>query len=78
MNKREAKIISDNVISVLAAEQEKRGISNYKISQACGLSESALSYIKNLKQNPQLQTLIMMSDAIGCPLSEIFKRVEEK
>lgn len=76
MNKRDAKIISDRIISVLIEKQKAAKVSNYQIAKETGLSESTLSYIKDLKQNPQLITLIMMADSIGVSLAEIFKEVE--
>ncbi len=76
MNKRKAKIVSDNLISILIEEQKKRGVTNYQISKTTGLSESALSYIKDFKQTPTLPTLIMIADALNYPLSEAFKKVE--
>lgn len=77
MNKREAQIICQKVISVLQQEQEGRGITNYMIAKKSGISESTLSYIKNTNQNPQLLTIVMMSAAIGIPLSKVFKLAEE-
>ncbi len=78
MNKRDAKIISDRIISVLIEKQKAAKVSNYQIAKETGLSESTLSYIKDLKQNPQLITLIMMADSIGVSLAEIFKEVEKE
>lgn len=76
MNKREAKIISDQVVSALIERQKSAGVSNYKIAKETGLSESVLSYLKDFKQNPQLVTLIMVADAIGVSLAEVFQEVE--
>ena len=73
MNKREAKIISDKVVSALIERQKAVCMTNYQIA---GLSESTLSYIKDFKQTPQLMTLILMADAIDVSLAEVFREVE--
>ncbi len=77
MNKSDAKMISDKVISVLIEKQKSANMTNYQIAKKTGLGESTLSYIKDFKQTPQLMTLILIADAIGASLAEIFKQIEE-
>ncbi len=77
MNKSDAKMISDKVISALIEKQKAVRMTNYQIAKKTGLSESTLSYIKDFKQTPQLMTLIMIADAIGVSLAEILKQIEE-
>lgn len=77
MNKSDAKMISDKVISVLIEKQKCANMTNYQIAKKTGLGESTLSYIKDFKQTPQLMTLILIADAIGASLAEIFKQIEE-
>ena len=76
MNKREAKIISDKVVSAFIERQKAVCMTNYQIAKKTGLSESTLSYIKDFKQTPQLMTLILMADAIDVSLAEVFREVE--
>lgn len=76
MNKRDAQIISDKVVSALIERQKAVGMTNYQIAKKTGLSESTLSYIKDFKQTPQLMTLILMADAIDVSLAEVFREVE--
>ena len=76
MNKRDAKIISDKVVSALIEGQKAVCMTNYQIAKKTGLSESTLSYIKDFKQTPQLMTLILMADAIDVSLAEVFREVE--
>ena len=52
MNKREAKIISDKVVSALIERQKAVCMTNYQIAKKTGLSESTLSYIKDF--NPAI------------------------
>ena len=76
MNKRDAKIISDKVVSALIERQKAVCMTNYQIAKKTGLSESTLSYIKDFKQTPQLMTLILMADSIDVSLAEVFREVE--
>ena len=76
MNKRDAKIISDKVVSALIERQKAVCMTNYQIAKTTGFSESTLSYIKDFKQTPQLMTLILMADAIDVSLAEVFREVE--
>lgn len=77
MNKNDATLIHDKILAVLLEEQEKRGISNYKIAQITGISQSFLSYLKHSSAKPTLLILIMIADAIGVKLSDVIRRVEE-
>ena len=47
MNKRDAKIISDKVVSALIERQKAVCMTNYQIAKKTGLSESTLSYIRD-------------------------------
>lgn len=78
MNKREAYIISDQIILALAARRKKLGISQYEIANATGISKSSLSNIEKLAQKPTLPTVLMIADYIGADLSAILKNIYKK
>lgn len=77
MNKREAQKITQKIINALMKEKERRGITNYTISQKTGVSQSSLSNIQKHLQDPSLSMTILIADAIGINLSEIIKKVED-
>ena len=77
MNKREAQKITQKIINALMKEKERRGITNYTISQKTGVSQSSLSNIQKHLQDPSLSMTILIADAIGINLSETIKKVED-
>lgn len=49
MNKREAQIISDDIVTALKNERLRQNISCYRLAKDLGLSQSTLSYIEKLR-----------------------------
>lgn len=78
MKIREAQKYSDLVVDILFEEKSKQNISNYKISQDCGISEASLSYIEHHHRRPTLYTLKLISDTINVDLSECLKKAQSK
>lgn len=78
MKIREAQTFSDAVVEILKKERIRRGISQYKIAQACDISKSALSYIEKHERRPTLQTLSIIADYLGVKLSDIIKQAENE
>ena len=71
MNKRQAKSITNKVVLKL---REARGeISQYKLAKGTGMSESSISNIEQLKQNPTLSTLMEMAVSINFDLPKALK-----
>ena len=69
MNKRQAKSITNKVVLKL---REARGeISQYKLAKGTGMSESSISKIECLKQNPSFMTLAIIAEYLGCYFPEI-------
>ena len=63
MNKRQAKSITNKVVLKL---REARGeISQYKLAKGTGMSESSISKIECLKQNPSFMTLAIIAEYLG-------------
>ncbi len=78
MNKREAQILSDKVITCLIAERKKKGVSCYRLSLDTGLSKGSLSYIENFEQKPSLYTLMIIADYLQVDLGKIISEVMDK
>lgn len=76
MKIREAQTFSDAVVDILKRERIKKGISQYKIAQACEISKSALSYIEKHERRPTLQTLAIIADYLDADLSAIIKEAQ--
>jgi transcriptional regulator with XRE-family HTH domain len=77
MNIREAQDFSNKVVDVLIKERQKQGLSRYKISKLCGVSEAALSYIENHERHPTLYTLKQIATVLNVNLYELIKEIEE-
>lgn len=76
MNKREAHIISDKVVTLLKKERERQGITPYRMAMDTGLSKNSILYIERLTQKPSFYTLVIMADYLKVSLSEIIEKVE--
>lgn len=74
MNKREAQIISDDIVTALKNERLRQNISCYRLAKDLGLSQSTLSYIEKLKQKPSLYNVIMIAEYLKADLPEIIKK----
>ena len=69
MNKRDAQIICNNIVSALTKERINQGISQYKMAKDIGMSKSSISYIENQTQTPSLRTIIIIADYLGVKLN---------
>ena len=78
MKIREAQIFSDMVVDALFEYKSKHGISNYKVSQLCGISETALNYIQHHNRRPTLYTLKLVADAVDVDLCDCIKIAQMK
>ena len=61
---------------VIQEYREKRGLSQEVLSGLAGVARSHLAMIENGSKNPSVDTLWRISDALGMPLSELFRMVE--
>jgi transcriptional regulator with XRE-family HTH domain len=78
MNIRNAQIFSDMVVDALFKYKNEQGITNYRVSQLCGISETALNYIQHHSRRPTLYTLKLIADAVGVDLCDYIKAVQMK
>ena len=69
MNKRDAQIICNNIVSALTKERINQGISQYKMAKDIGMSKSSILYIENQTQTPSLRTIIIIADYLGVKLN---------
>ena len=65
--------ITGQVIGLLRTQ---RGLSQEVLSGLAGIARSHLAMIENGSKNPSVDTLWRISDALGMPLSELFRMVE--
>lgn len=74
MNKREAYIKSDTLISALTEERNRQGIKTSHLAIGLQMSISSISNIENFSQKPTLPTLIMIADFLGAEIQIKFKK----
>ena len=67
-NKRQNQNRVNKIILALKQARINRGITRYQLSKDTGLSDSSISNIEQLKQNPTLSTLMEMAVSINFDL----------
>ena len=72
-NKRQNQNRVNKIILALKQARINRGITRYQLSKDTGLSDSSISNIEQLKQNPTLSTLIEMAVSINFDLPKAIK-----
>ncbi len=72
-NKRKNQNRVNKIILAMKQARMNQGITRYQLSKDTGLSDSSISNIEQLKQNPTLSTLIEMSASINFDLPQALK-----
>ena len=72
-NKRKNQNRVNKIILAMKQARMNQGITRYQLSKDTGLSDSSISNIEQLKQNPTLSTLIEMSASINFDLTQALK-----
>ena len=72
-NKRQNEYRVNKIILALKQARINRGITRYQLSKDTGLSDSSISNIEQLKQNPTLSTLMEMAVSINFDLPKALK-----
>ena len=67
--------ITGQLIGILRVKQ---GLSQEVLSGLAGIARSHLAMIENGDKNPNVDTLWRITAALGIPLSDFFRLVEEK
>lgn len=62
------------IVRLLREERLRRGLSNYAVSQNCGVSESMLSLVEHGERNPTMELMLRIADGIGANLPAVMKR----
>jgi transcriptional regulator with XRE-family HTH domain len=62
------------VVRRLRHERERRGFSNYAVSQRSGVSQSMLSLLERGHRNAALETLLKIADALEVDLDDVIRR----
>ena len=70
--------VSVNVGGKLRAMREERGLSIRALARASGISANALSVIERGKSSPSVSTLYKVTDALGVPITTLFRTEPEK
>lgn len=73
VNKRKNQNRVNKIILAMKQARINRGITRYQLSKDTGLSDSSISNIEQLKQNPTLSTLMEMSISIDFDLPKALK-----
>ena len=72
-NKRQNQNRVNKIILALKQARINRGITRYQLSKDTGLSDSSISNMEQLKQNPTLSTLMEMAVSINFDLPKAIK-----
>jgi len=70
--------VSVQVIRLLRAERERRGLSKYAVSARCGLAQQTIGYIERGLRQPSFETVLRLADGIGVKLEDILKQAGSK
>jgi transcriptional regulator with XRE-family HTH domain len=76
MSIREAQKLNEQVIDLIKSKMDEKGISNYALARASGISQSYLSYLFNKKRQPTLTYLLRISKALDISLADIIFEAE--
>ena len=77
MNKREAYILSDEIINILIKERIRQNIKYCRMAVDLNMSKSSIANIENFSQKPTIPTFLIIADYLGLTLEEIAKRLKE-
>lgn len=55
----------------IKGERERKGLTMTDLGKLCGLSQQSISYIERGKRIPNLDTLLLIADALGTKLSAL-------
>lgn len=66
--------ICAELVRLLGEERERRGLSKNKIAEMTGLNQSTISRLENYHENPTLDSLLRVADALEINLGDILSR----
>lgn len=74
----ECQALSAQVLRLLRAEREKRGLSMYAVAQRSGLSPQAISYAERGEKRPSFETVLRIARAVEVNLGDVIKRAARR
>lgn len=66
--------ICSAVAQLLREERERQGLSMNMLASKAGLSQQIVSYIEREMRTPSLDTLLLITDALGIELWRVLKK----
>jgi len=69
--------IAAEVPQLLRQERARRGISIYRLSKMCGVSQQMISYVERGMRNPTLDTLLRIAIALDIDLWKLLKQASK-
>lgn len=76
MNREDAEILSQYVVTILKNIRIEKGITKLEISNKTGISRTAITLIENKKNSPTLRTLIMISSCLNVDLKVVIQKAQ--
>jgi transcriptional regulator with XRE-family HTH domain len=70
--------VRKEVVRLLREARKRRKLSNYAVSQRCGVSESMLSLVERDLRNPTMELMLRMADGIGVSLPSVMEEAISK
>lgn len=61
----------------IKTEREKRGMSQRALSKSSGISQPTISAIESSTKSPSTETIRLIANALGCPLSYLLEEEPE-
>ena len=62
------------IVRLLREERLLKGLSNYAVSQKCGVSESMLSLVERGHRNPTMELMLRIADGIDANLPKLIRK----
>ncbi len=76
MNRENAEILSQKVVTILKDIRIEKGITKLEISNKTGISRTAITLIENKKNSPTLRTLVMISSCLDIDLTDVIHKAQ--
>lgn len=77
MRNHRAEAITHNLISLLANERKKQGLSHQKLAEAAGLHRSTISLIETGKRTPTILVCLKLAMALNVNLETFLKKASK-
>ena len=75
---KDCQALSAEVIRLLRAERERRGISKYTLSERSGLAQQTIGYVEREMRKPAFETVLRMAHGLEVDLEDFIRRARKK